>query len=157
LEGVLRALVLYGGLLVLFRLAGKRSLGQISTFDFVLLLIISEAAQNGMVGESYSLTHAFVLIMTLIAIDIGLSLMKRHFPRLDKLIEGVPLVIVENGRPLHERMLKSRVAEDDVLTAARKSHGLERMAQIKYAVLERDGAISVIPFRGSEAGGQRAA
>lgn len=154
---MLRALVLYGGLLVLFRLAGKRSLGQISTFDFVLLLIISEAAQNGMVGESYSLINAFVLIVTLITIDVALSLIKRHFPRLDKLVEGVPLIIVENGRPLPERMKKSRVAEEDVLTAARKSHGLERMEQIKYAVLERDGQISVIPDRGQEAGGQRAA
>jgi uncharacterized membrane protein YcaP (DUF421 family) len=135
----------YGTLLVLFRLTGNRSLGQISTFDFVLLLIISEAIQNGMVGNNYSLTNAFVLVVTLVVIDVGLSLVKQRSPALDKWLEGTPIVVVDHGRPLRERMKRARVAEDDVLTAARVRHGLERLEQVKYAVVERSGEISIIP------------
>jgi uncharacterized membrane protein YcaP (DUF421 family) len=146
MESVVRAVVIYGVLLILFRFTGKRSLGQITTFDFILLLIISEAVQNGMVGESYSLTNAFVLVLTLIVIDIGLSLVKRRAPAVEKWLEGVPVVIVEHGRPLVDRMQKARVDESDVLSFARRLHGLERMEQIKYAVLERSGEISIIPW-----------
>jgi uncharacterized membrane protein YcaP (DUF421 family) len=144
MEPVLRALAVYALLLVLVRITGKRSLGQITTFDFILLLIISEAIQNGLVGTSYSLTNALVVVVTLVIIDVGLSLIKRRSPRLEKFLDGTPLVIVEHGRPLLDRLEKSRVDESDVLTAARRE-GLERMEQIKYAVLERSGQISIIP------------
>jgi uncharacterized membrane protein YcaP (DUF421 family) len=146
MESVVRAVAIYGVLLILFRFTGKRSLGQITTFDFILLLIISEAVQNGMVGESYSLTNAFILVLTLIVIDVGLSLLKRRAPGIEKWLEGVPVVIVEHGRPLVDRMQKARVDESDVLSFARRQHGLERMEQIKYAVLERSGDISIIPW-----------
>ena len=146
MESVVRAAVIYAGLLILFRFTGKRSLGQITTFDFILLLIISEAVQNGMVGENYSLTNAFILVLTLIVIDVGLSLLKRRAPAVEKWLEGVPVVIVEHGRPLVDRMQKARVDESDVLSFARRLHGLERMDQIKYAVLERSGEISIIPW-----------
>jgi len=145
MESVIRAACIYGALLMLFRLTGNRSLGQISTFDFVLLLIISEAIQNGMVGNNYSLTNAFVLVITLVLIDFVLSLVKQRSRTVDKWLEGMPVVIVEHGRPLRERMDRARVADDDVLTAARLLHGLERMDQVKYAVLERSGEISIIP------------
>jgi len=145
MESVIRAAAIYGLLLVIFRVTGNRPLGQITTFDFILLLIISEAIQNGMVGSDYSVTNAFVLILTLISIDLVLSVVKDRMPLVEKWLDGVPLVIVEHGRPLQDRMRKSRVDVSDVLAAARKLHGLERMDQIKYAVLERGGDISIIP------------
>ena len=144
MESVFRALFIYAVLMVLFRITGKRSLGQITTFDFILLLIISEAIQNGMVGSGYSITNALVLVVTLVTVDVVLSLVKRRWPRLEQFLDGTPMVIVENGRPLRDRMDKERVDESDVLSAAR-GEGLERMAQIKYAVLERNGQISIIP------------
>jgi uncharacterized membrane protein YcaP (DUF421 family) len=131
-EAVLRGLAIYLTLLVIFRLTGKRSLGQITTVDFVLLLVISEAVQNGMVGQSYSITTALVLVLTLVGVDLGLSLLKERSVRFQKWIEGLPLILVDEG---------------DILGAAREAHGLERLDQIKYAVLERNGGISVIPWR----------
>ena len=98
-----------------------------------------------MVGNNYSLTNAFVLVITLVLIDVGLSLVKQRSRAVDKWLEGMPVIIVEHGRPLRERMDRARVADDDVLTAARLLHGLERMDQVKYAVLERSGEISIIP------------
>ena len=144
-DSVLRAAAIYAFLLVVFRVSGKRSLSQITTFDFVLLLIISEATQQALLGDDFSVANAVVVILSLVGFDIALSLLKQRFPRLDRWIDDVPLVIVEDGRPIKERMAKARVDESDVLTSARALQGLERMDQIKYAVLERSGGISIIP------------
>ncbi|MCL6639799.1 MAG: hypothetical protein K6T92_00340 [Candidatus Rokubacteria bacterium] len=122
-EGRLRGLAVYASLLVIFRLTGKRSLGQITTFDFVLLLIISEAVQNGMVGQSYSITTALVLVLTLVGVNLGLSLVKDRSVRLQKWIEGLPLILMDEGRLLHDRMKKARVDEGDILSAPRDRPG----------------------------------
>jgi uncharacterized membrane protein YcaP (DUF421 family) len=149
MDSVLRGAAIYLFLLVLFRIAGKRTLSDVTTFDFVLLLIVGEATQQALLGEDFSLTNAFLVILTLIGLDIAISLWQQRWPRLEKWIEGVPLVIVEDGQPLHERMKRARVSEADVLTAARERQGLARMDQIQYAVLERSGGISIIPKQDS--------
>jgi uncharacterized membrane protein YcaP (DUF421 family) len=145
MDALIRALTVYIFLMLIFRLSGKRSLAQITTFDFVLLLIIGEAIQQALLGDDFSITNAFLVILTLMGADIGLSLLKQRFPQVEKIIDGLPLIIVENGQPIEERLDKARIDESDVLSAARRLQGLERMDQIKYAVLERDGGITVIP------------
>jgi len=147
MDAILHTLAIYLFLLVVFRLSGKRSLGQVTTFDFILLLIIGEATQQALLGQDFSVTHAYLVILTLLSADIGLSLWKQRSPRVDKLLEGMPLVIVEHGRPLHDRMERERVDVQDVLQAARARHGLERLEEIKFAILERNGEISIIPRR----------
>jgi uncharacterized membrane protein YcaP (DUF421 family) len=149
MDAVLRAAAIYFFLLVIFRIAGPRTIAQMTTFDFVLLLVIAEATQQGLIGDDFSLTQAMLLIVTLIVMDIGLSLLKEKLPFLDKWMEGSALVIVEDGKPLQERMKGARVDESDVLVAARELQGLERMDQIKFAVLERTGEISIIPKNGA--------
>jgi uncharacterized membrane protein YcaP (DUF421 family) len=150
MEPILRAVVVYLFLLVLFRIAGKRSLSEMSNFEFVLLLIVGEATQQALLGKDYSVTNSFLVITTLVGLQIGLSLLKQRSERLKRLFDGLPLVIVENGRPLKDRMDKMRVGEDAVLEAARELMGLERMDQIKYAVMESSGIISIIPRREGE-------
>ena len=145
MDSVLRAAAIYVGLMIILRLSGKRSLAQITTFDIVLLLIIGEATQNALLGQDFSLTNAMLVIVTLVGLDIGLSLLKRRSKKLDKLIEDVPLVLVADGVALQDRMDKARVDINDVLNAARHLQGLERLDQIQYAVLERSGGISIIP------------
>jgi len=145
MDAVLRGLSVYLFLLIIFRISGKRSLGQVTSFDFVLLLIIAETTQQALLGDDYSITNSFLLIGTLVAVDIGLSLLKQWSPKLDRMLEGMPLVIVEDGKPLKAYMDKARVDEEDVLHAARELQGLERMEQIKYAVLERNGDITIVP------------
>jgi uncharacterized membrane protein YcaP (DUF421 family) len=143
---VLRGVVLYIFLLIVFRLLGKRTLNETTTFDLVLLLIISEVTQQGLVGEDFSITTAAMLICTLMGLDLILTLVKHRFKAFDRAVEGAPLVIVDHGKALKKRMDKTKVDEDDVMQAARISLGLERMEDIKYAVLEKDGSISIIPF-----------
>ena len=146
MEPVLRAAAMYMILLLLFRIAGRRTLAEASTFDFVLLLIISEATQQAMTGSDYSITNALLVIGTLILLDVLFTFLLTRFRGLDKAVNGLPLVVVAQGQPLRERMASARVDEYDVLEAARRTRGLERMDQIKFAVLERSGGISIIPF-----------
>ena len=147
MDSVIRAFVVYAILLVLFRLAGKRTLAEVTTFDFVLLLIISEATQQAMVDGDNSMTNSILLVGTLIGLNILMSVLKQRFGFVERVLDGMPLLIVEHGKPLQHRMAKERVDIDDVLDAARESHGIERLDEIKYAVLERDGKISIIPAK----------
>ena len=144
MEPILRGAIIYIVLLLVFRISGNRSLAQITTFDFVLLLIISETTQPALLGEG-SISNTLLVIVTMVMIDIGLSLWKQRSRQIEKVVDGVPIVIVADGKPLKERMDKERIDEEDVLAAARERQGLERMDQIKYAVLERSGGISIIP------------
>lgn len=143
MDAVLRGAALYLALLILFKLAGRRSLAQLTTFDFVLLLIIGEATQQALLGEDFSLTNALLVIITLIVIDIGASLLKRRSSRLAYLLDGSPTIVVEDGVVLQWRLDKARMSLEDVMESAREN-GLERLEQIKYAIIERNGKISII-------------
>lgn len=148
MELIIRAAVTYAFILVILRVSGKRQFSQISTFDFVLLLIVSEAIAQGMIGGAdYSLTAAVILVSTLVAIDIALSFVKRWLRPLDDVLEGVPVLLLENGQPISANLSAERVDEGDILEAARGSFGIERLEQIRYAVLEKNGSISIIPER----------
>jgi uncharacterized membrane protein YcaP (DUF421 family) len=145
MDSVIRAALVYLFLLLLLRLTGKRTLAHITTFDFVLLLIISEGAQQALLGEDYSMINGAIVVSTLIGINILMSLLKQRYKWVDRLLDDIPLVIVADGKPLKDRMDMARVDEEDVLDAAREVHGLEHMEQIRHAILERDGKISIIP------------
>jgi len=144
-DAVLRASAIYLFLVVILRVSGKRTLAEVTTFDFILLLIISEATQQALLGQDFSVTMALLVITTLVGLDIAFSLLQRRFTPVNRVMSGLPLVLVEDGRPLAERMRKVRVDEGEILHAARQLHGLERMEQVKYAVLETSGGISIIP------------
>lgn len=148
MDSVLRAVSIYVALLVIFRVSGKRTLAEITTFDFVLLLIVGEATQQGLLGDDFSVTNAVVVVAALVGTDIVLTEVKAHLPRVDRLTEGLPVVILEDGEPIERRMKRARVEPADILAAGRQAHGIERLDQIKYAVLEQSGAISVVPRRG---------
>lgn len=145
MDAVLRATAMYLLLLTVFRVSGRRMLAELTTFDFVLLLIIGEATQQALLGEDFSFINAMLVIVTLVTLEIVLSLLKGWAPFLGKLLDGTPMIVVDHGRPLRERMRKARIDEEDILEAARRLQGIERLDQIKYAVLEVSGGISVIP------------
>jgi uncharacterized membrane protein YcaP (DUF421 family) len=149
---VFRGLTVYLFLLVIFRISGKRSLSQITTFDFVLLLIISEVVQQAMIANDNSMINAFLLVITLVGADILISLWKQRSESVEKLVESVPLIIMENGKLLKDRMDKERIGEGDILSSARELQGLERLDQIKYAILEPNGGITIVPMEQSKKG-----
>lgn len=145
MESVLRGAVVYVLVWLVLRVSGKRTLSEASTFDLVLLLIISETTQQAMIRDDYSITNAFLLIVTLVGIDILTSVGKQRWPAVQRLMDGLPVVIVRDGRPLRDCMDRLRIDDHDVLAAARQLHGLERLDQVKYAVLESNGRISIVP------------
>jgi len=147
MDSVFRAAVVYIFLLLVFRLAGNRSIAQITAFDFILLLIISEAIQEAMITDDYSVTNAFLVVTTLVGLDIMLSLWKQRSERFEKFLDGVPLALIENGKLFKDRMSMERVDENDILAAAREMQGLERLDQIKHAVVEASGGITIIPMK----------
>jgi uncharacterized membrane protein YcaP (DUF421 family) len=145
MDAVLRALFIYGFLLILIRITGRRTLSQMTTFDFVLLLIIGESTQQALLGQNYSITNAAIVITTLLGLDLLFSLIKQRSHTFAKWAGGVPMVIVQDGRLLQERMDKARVGEDDIMESARRLQGIERLDQIRIAMLETNGNITVIP------------
>ena len=153
MDAVLRAFALYLVLLVLLRLTGKRSLSQVTTFDFVILLIVGEASQQALLGEDFSVIHAALVIATLLLLDRGSDYLAWRFGWFQRWTQSVPAILVENGRPLNDVLKKFHLTEDDIVTAGREAHGLERLDQVKWAVLESSGGISVIPRRGAPSSG----
>jgi len=148
MDAVLRALVVYFVLLIIFRIAGNRTLAQMTSFDLILLLIISETIQQALVGSDQSITHAFLLVLTLVGAAVLLSLLKQKSRRLERLLEGAPVVVIEKGQVHQERMDKMRVDAADIMESARQQEALRRLDDIDYAVVERNGEITVLPKEG---------
>jgi uncharacterized membrane protein YcaP (DUF421 family) len=151
MDAVVRGLIVYVFLLLVFRVAGKRTLAQTTTFDFVLLLIISETIQQAMLDSDNSLTHGLLLVLTLVGVSVALSFLKEYVPWAEKAIDSTPTIILDDGILLRDRMEKLRVDESDILESARERYGLERLDQIKYAILERTGTVSIVPREGAGA------
>lgn len=145
MDSVIRALAVYLVLLVVTRLSGRRTLAEITAFDFVLLMMIAETTGQALVGSDSSLTTAAVVIVTLAAVDVALSYAKAWSPKMTLLIDGTPSVLVSDGRVDWKALKNARVDLEDILVSAREKHGLKRLDQIDCAVLEVGGGISVIP------------
>lgn len=145
MDSVIQAAIVYLLLWIVIRLTGRRALGQLSTFEFVLFLIIGGAVQRALLGQDYSLTNAIVVIATLVGLDVLVSLIEQRSPLFSKIVRGVPTILVENGRPMEGRLSRARLSEGDVMTEARLRHGIDRIEDIKFAILEVNGHISIIP------------
>ena len=146
---IIRAVVVYVVLLVIFRVAGKRTLSDVTTFDFILILIISESIQQALVDNDNSMTNALLLVLTLVSLNIAFSILKERWPRVDRVTEGLPVLLFSSGKPHREVMKKERVGEEDIMHAARSAHGLKTLDEVEFAILEASGGISVIPRKGT--------
>ena len=146
LEKVLRPLVVYFFLLVVFRLAGKRELGQITPFDLIILLTISNVLQNAMIGPDNSLTGGIIGGLTLFVANGLVGRLTLYSPRIAMLLEGKPTPLIENGRILGRNLRREVMTRSELDRAIRK-HGLEPEAdlpRIKRALLEQDGTVTII-------------
>lgn len=143
-EVVLRTLIVYLALLLALRLAGKRELGQMTTFDLVVVLIIANAVQNAMVGENSSLTGGLVAAGTLLLVNSAVDRLGLRFPWLRAQLRGEPTLLVHDGALIRAHLRSEGVDEEEVMQALRE-HGVEDLRAVKLAVLEVDGTISVIP------------
>ncbi len=145
MEMILRAAAIYLILLVVFKIAGRRALLQMTSFDLILLLIISEATQQALLGEDFSVTGAMLTIITLVVIDMLFGVIKKYISGAESMLDGSPVILVVHGELQNEKLKKVDVSCDDILVSARQNHGIYQLEKIKYAILERNGHISIIP------------
>lgn len=153
-EVVLRTAVVYLFLVVVLRLTGKREVGQMSILELIVILIISDAVQNSMVGENSTLWGGLVAVLTLLAMDFGLKALSSRSRRVRKVVEGEPRLLVRDGRLL-DKALREEGVEPDEVRAAVRAQGIARVEDVRLAVLETDGTISVIPMTAGVSTGER--
>jgi uncharacterized membrane protein YcaP (DUF421 family) len=145
MELVVRGLAIYVVLFILMRASGNRQFSDMTAFDAVLVILIAEVTGQALVGEDYSLTAAVVVLTVIVAVDIAVSLAKHRWKGLRDLVDGTSVLLIDNGKVRQRVFDKERVELKDVLDAARINHGIERLDQVKHAVLEPNGQISIIP------------
>lgn len=141
-EKVLRTVAVYGGLVALLRIAGKRDLAQLNSLDLVVLLLLSNVVQNAVIGADNSLWGGLVGAVVLIAVNALLSRAGRSSPALATALEGTPTTIVEDGRLLEPALRRLGLRSSDVITAIRRQDA-SSLDEVKQAVLEPGGAIVV--------------
>lgn len=142
---VLRAAVMFAVLWLVFRIAGRRTLAEITTFDFILMLIIGDATQQALVGDDYSITTAALVIVTLVLLDVFMGRLAITGKTVSRLIESAPVIVIDNGKILDDVLRQEGVDLEEVMMAAREIHGLQTLDDIKYAIVERHGGISIVP------------
>lgn len=143
LDVVLRSSVVYALLIVVFRLAGKRHVAQLSLIDFILILLVSNAVQNAMVGEDTTLGGGIVAALTLVAINVILTKLTVKNRFISKIVEGEPKLLLRDGNVLANVLNKENLTIQELEEAVRKA-GHNNLSEVALAILETDGSISVI-------------
>lgn len=146
-DTVMRAAAVYGFLLLVFRVAGRRTLAQVTTFDLILVLVIGDATQQAIIGNDFTVTTGLIAVSTLLLLDVSLARAKHRWPSIDAIVDGLPLPLIVDGRHDRQQMDSEGVSDDDLLAAAREAHGLPRLEEIDHAILEASGALSIVPKR----------
>ena len=142
-EFSIRALIVYVFLLGALRLTGRRQIGQLSPFDFVMLFILSNAVQNSMNGGDNSVTAGIVLVLTLILVHWVLSYFSFKYKWFAQAVDGKPEVLIHNGKLMHTTMKKEKITQDELDSILRRN-GVGKIDEVKVALVESNGQISVI-------------
>jgi len=142
---VARTIIVYLALLVGLRLAGKREMGQMTPFDLVVILLIANAVQNAMVGPDTSVTGGLIAAAVLIVGNYGVARLRDRLPWLRRAVEGSPTLLIADGRFVSDHLRREGLEEDEVMMAIRE-HGVADVADVRTAVLETDGSISIVPI-----------
>jgi len=150
-EKIFRTVVVYVFLLIAFRLTGKRQVGQLTPFDLVLLLLISNVVQNAIIGNDNSLGGGLIGAVAILVLNWLIAEITYRSKRVRRLLEAQPTILVHNGRILHDNLARERVTMDDLLSALRRN-GVADVSHVRVAMLEENGGISVIPHAGAAPG-----
>jgi uncharacterized membrane protein YcaP (DUF421 family) len=147
LDIVLRSAVVYIVILLGLRLIGKKHVAQLSTIDLVLILLISNSVQNAMVGNDSSLLGGIVAAATLLVLNIILTKVFFRYRGAETLLEGVPTLLIHAGAVIPAHLQSENITEEELERAIRE-HGIEKVSEVKTAIMESDGTISIIAKSG---------
>jgi uncharacterized membrane protein YcaP (DUF421 family) len=145
-ETILRGTVVYWALFFLFRFVLRRNVGSIGIADILFVVLVADAVQNSMIGDSHTITDGLILVLTLVAWNRILDWINFRFPALRPLTEPAPLLLVRDGKILIENLRKEQITEEELEAKVRAS-GVERIDEAARVFMESDGVVSVIPKR----------
>lgn len=143
---VLRAAVTFLVIFVVMRLIGRRELSRMEPFDLIVLIVIGDLVQQGVTQQDSSVTGSFLAVGTIAVLTVFWSWVSFRFPRLRPIIDGRPLVLVEDGKPLEDNMRRERITVDELAAQARLQR-IDSLARVRWAVLETSGDISFVEKR----------
>ncbi len=141
---IIRAAVAYIILLLAVRLIGRRLASMLAPFDIVVLFLFGGALMSAVLGDDHSMVAAISVVFSIGLMHVSVTKLKRWSPWFGRLVDGTPIIVYERGEWHQDRMRGLRMLESDVMTAVRQK-GLMRLEQVRYAVVERDGKVSIIP------------
>jgi uncharacterized membrane protein YcaP (DUF421 family) len=145
---VLRAIVVFFLIFVITRVVGRRELGKLEPFDLIMLVVIGDLVQQGVTQSDNSVVGVFLVIGVICVLTVAMSYLGFRVPRARAMLGGEPLVLVENGKPIERNLRRQRLTIEEVAAQARLQQ-VARIADIRLAVLETSGDISVIPAKDS--------
>ena len=140
----IRAIALFFFVLLLTRVLGKRELSSLEPFYLILLIVLGDAIQQGLTQDDYSVTGGIIAVSTLALLQVLTSFLSFRFSFLRPLLEGEPVVIVQDGKPIEKNLRRERLTLDEVAAEARQSAQIESLDKVKWAVVETNGTISFI-------------
>jgi uncharacterized membrane protein YcaP (DUF421 family) len=140
---VLRAIFMFFFVFAVTRLIGRRELSSLEPFDLILLIVLGDAIQQGLTQDDYSVTGAVLVIGTLALLQVFTSMVSFRIPRLRPVLEGEPIIVIEDGQPIERNLRRERLTVEEIAAQARIQQ-IESLNDIKWAVLETSGQISFI-------------
>jgi len=140
---VLRATVLYFFIVFVTRVVGRRELSSLSALDLILLIVLGDAIQRGLTQDDYSVTGAMIAVSTIAALQVGMSYLGFRSQRAAKVLEGLPMVLVDRGKLVDENLRRERISEDE-LAGEMRGQQIASFDEIEWAILEANGTISFI-------------
>ena len=141
---VLRATFAFFFIFLMSRLIGRRELGKLQAFDLILFIVIGDLVQQGITQSDYSVTGLVLVVSTICVLTVFVSYVSFRFPRVRPLLEGEPVVVLEEGRLIDENMKRTRLTIDDIEEEARLQQ-IASLDEVRWAVFENGGSISFIP------------
>src|SRR3954451_15668067 len=144
---VFRAIVLFGAVMVLLRIVGRRELATMEPIDFILLVVLGDAIQQGLTQDDYSVTGALIVIFTIGVLQVSFAYLSFRSSRVRTVMEGEPLVLIEDGNLIDRNLRRARIAREELAEEARLSQ-VTALSDVAWAVLETSGKISIIPKKG---------
>ena len=142
-EKILRTVLVYGFLVIGFRLAGKRELGQFNSFDLIVLITIANALQNAIIGPDNSLTGGLIGGATLLVVNYLVVMLCYRYPMLDRILEGREVVMYEKGKLNKKACERELITREELMTVVRRQ-GARSLDEVDKIVLERNGNVSVL-------------
>ena len=140
----LRAIFLYAFVILLMRVTGRRELSTLSAIDLVLLIILGDAIQQGLTQDDYSVTGAVIVVSTIAALQVGTSYLSFRSRRARRVLEGEPIVIVQDGKLIERNLRRERLTEDEIAEKMRTQQ-IASVEDVEWGILESSGNMSFIP------------